>query len=89
LCYLDVGGVLVGLLDLREPVSGWFGEVFGLRDEPQHLRPAWMDEDTKTPAVTRIMKRKLMVRKVCSDEFWLMRQWVWTRLRDVWMEVKG
>lgn len=45
--YLDVGGVLVGVLDMWEPVSGRFGEVFGLRDEPQQLGPAWTHRDTK------------------------------------------
>lgn len=45
--YLDVGRVLVGVLDVREPVSGRFGEVFGLRDEPQHLGPAWTHRVTK------------------------------------------
>lgn len=45
--YLDVGGVLVGILDVWEPVSGGFGEVFGLCDEPQQLGPAWTHRHTK------------------------------------------
>lgn len=47
-CYLDVGGVLVGILDMWEPVSGRFGEVFGLCDEPQHLGPALDTQGHKT-----------------------------------------
>lgn len=46
--YLDVGAVLVGVLDMWEPVSWRFAEVFGLRDEPQHLGPAWAHTPTHT-----------------------------------------
>lgn len=46
-CYLNVGIVLVGVLDMWEPVSGRFREVFGLCDEPQQLGPAWTHKDPK------------------------------------------
>lgn len=37
--HLDVGRVVVGVLDVREPVSGRLGQVLGLGDEPQQLGP--------------------------------------------------
>lgn len=51
--YLDVGAVLVGVLDMWEPVSWRFAEVFGLRDEPQHLGPAWAHTPTHTQTKQR------------------------------------
>lgn len=41
--YLDVGSVVIGVLDVWEPVSRSLGQVLGLRDKPEQLRPAWRD----------------------------------------------
>ncbi len=45
--YLDVGSVLVGVLNMGEPVSRRFGEMFWLCDKPQQLGPTWTCRDTK------------------------------------------
>lgn len=37
--HLDVGRVVVGILDVREPVSGRLGQVLRLGDKPQQLGP--------------------------------------------------
>lgn len=38
-CHLDVGRVVVGVFDVREPITRRLGKVFGLGDEPQQLWP--------------------------------------------------